>query len=366
LNSAYEVLCMLNHRRLARPLIALCAAAIVLVGLPPLLNAKVDNPEPTPLRRAAIQHGKKFGTAVDVNALATEPAYAAMVARDFSTITPENVMKWDTIEPTRGVFNFGPADGLVQFASEHNEQVHGHTLVWHNQLPPWLTSGVANGTISSAELSDILHQHIIDEVTHFGDFVDAWDVVNEPLNEDGTLRQTIWLQAMGPSYIDQAFIWARQANPKAKLYINEFNLDFTGAKSNAMFTLVQGLLSRSVPIDGVGFQGHLALQFGFPDLENNLRRFANLGLEVSVTEADVRIILPTTPALLAQQATYYQNITQACLNVKRCFAVTVWGFTDRHSWVPGVFTGQGAADLLDEALLPKPAYTAVLQTLSSR
>jgi len=351
-----------RRRAAALTLILLVVVVVGLGAQPALLEARVPNPAPVPLRDLARHHGKRFGTAIDTTALASEPAYAALAEREFSSVTPENVMKWQVVEPEQGVFNYGPADGLVQFARDNNQVVHGHTLVWHNQLPAWLTGG----SFSNAELAAILHRHIVQEVRHFGEKVQAWDVVNEPLNEDGTLRNTIWLQALGPDYIAQAFIWAHEANPEAKLYINEFNLEFTGPKSNAMLTLVQGLRARKVPIDGVGFQGHLAIQFGFPDLENNLRRFADLGVEVALTEADARMILPATPDKLATQADFYRQMMQACLDVRRCVGMTVWGFTDAHSWVPGTFTGQGAADIFDEALRPKPAYTALVQTLSSQ
>jgi endo-1,4-beta-xylanase len=232
--------------------------------------------------------------------------------------------------------------------------------VWHNQLPTWLTTGVANGTITPDQLRAILRQHILDEVGHFRGRIAQWDVVNEALNEDGTLRSTIWLQQLGPGYIADAFRWAHQADPRVKLFYNDFNLEGIGAKSNAALALVQQLRSEGVHVDGVGFQGHLAVQFPAPGmLAQNMKRFDDAGFITELTEADVRMLLPSDATKLDAQAEGYRVMLDACLLTRHCNGVTVWGFTDAHSWVPGVFTGQGAADLLDENLQPKPAYEAM-------
>jgi endo-1,4-beta-xylanase len=190
-------------------------------------------------------------------------------------------------------------------------------------------------------------------------------VVNEPFNEDGTLKATIWERALGPGYIAAALMWAHQADPGAKLYINEFNIEFQGPKFNAMYALVQNLLTHGVPIDGVGFETHLGLQFGLPSIQQNLQLIADLGLEVSVTEMDVRMILPATPTLLAEQASWYNSVMQACIAVRSCVDLTVWEFTDKYSWVPGFFKGQGAADIYDENIVPKPAYFSLLNALQN-
>ena len=300
------------------------------------------------------------GTAVDMTALANDAEYRNAIAREFNSVTPENVMKWETVEPQQGVTDYTDADALVRFARAHHQAVRGHTLVWHNQLPGWLTSG----TFTNEELEAILRRHIFEEAGHFRGRIFAWDVVNEAFNEDGTLRDTIWLRALGPGYIAKAFRWAHQADPHAKLYYNDYNLESIGPKSDAALALVQSLKAQGVPIDGVGFQGHLGIQYPYPDTFGaNLQRFAAAGVDVAITEADVRMVLPVTPEKLATQATYFGNMMRSCVAVRRCVSFTLWGFTDRYSWVPGFFEGEGAATPFDESLRPKPAYFALRDAL---
>lgn len=313
------------------------------------------------LRHEGLPLGIRIGSAVSYSALTNDATYAQILGEQFSSITPENEMKWASVEPQQGVFAFGQADAEVQFAQQHGQRVRGFTLVWNNQLPNWLTSG----TFTPAQLAALLKKHIFDEAGHFSGEIWQWDVVNEPFNGDGTLLNTIWEQALGPNYIADALMWTHQADPEAKLYINEFNIEFPGPKVDAMYNLVKSLLAQGVPIDGVGFETHLGLQFGLPDILPNLQRFAALGLEVSITEMDVRMILPATPALLAQQASWYNTVMQDCIAVRSCVDFTVWEYTDKYSWIPGFFKGQGAADIYDVNLQPKPAYYSLLNALEN-
>jgi endo-1,4-beta-xylanase len=304
-----------------------------------------------------------IGTAVDMAALADDAAYRNAIRREFNSVTAENVMKWETVEPQQGVADYTAADALVRFARRNGQVVRGHTLLWHNQLPTWLTQG----TFTNEELEAILRRHIFEVAGHFRGRIQAWDVVNEAFNEDGTLRDTIWLRALGPDYIAKAFRWAHEADPHAKLYYNDYNLESIGPKSDAALALVRDLRAQGVPIHGVGFQGHLGIQYPYPDtFGENLERFAAAGFEVAVTEADVRMILPVTPEKLATQATYFGNMMRSCVAVRRCVSFTLWGFTDRYSWVPGFFDGEGAATPFDESLRPKPAYFALRDALLRR
>ena len=319
------------------------------------------------LRALADRHDLRVGTAVDTAALAADATYRQSVGDQFSTVTPENVMKWGVVEATRGQYDWAAADGLVDFAVAHGQRVRGHTLVWHNQLPSWLTTGVSDGTIDAAALREILRQHIVAEVGHFRGRIWQWDVVNEALNDDGTLRDTIWLRYLGPGYIADAFRWAHQADPRAKLMYNDYNIEFTGAKGDAALALVAQLRAEGVPIDGVGFQGHLGIQYGLPDtpgLTANLARFTALGLDVAFTEVDVRMVLPNDNIKIQAQAQGYSVLMNTCLLLARCISFTVWGFTDKYSWIPGVFTNQGAANLFDENYQPKPAFREVQTDLA--
>jgi endo-1,4-beta-xylanase len=336
-------------------LAVLVAAAIMLVAAPAASAKAKDRGLRDVARRPLI------GTAVDMSALANDPPYKAAIAREFNTVTPENVMKWETVEPQQGATDFSQGDALVRFARANRQAVRGHTLVWHSQLPTWLTSG----TFTNEQLEAILRRHIFEEAGHFRGRIYAWDVVNEAFNEDGTLRDTIWLRALGPDYIAKAFIWAHKADPHARLYYNDYNLESIGPKSDAALALVKQLKARHVPIDGVGFQGHLGIQYPYPGtFGDNLQRFAAAGFDVAITEADVRMVLPVTPEKLATQATYFGDMMRSCVAVRRCVTFTLWGFTDKYSWVPGFFAGEGAATPLDEAFQPKPAYFALRDALA--
>src|SRR6266540_3130817 len=195
----------------------------------------------SPLRDLAKRADVKIGTAVDHDAFTNDTTYRERIATEFNSITAENVMKWGLVEPVRGQLDFTAADELVASARRNNQGIRGHTLVWHNQLPTWLTDGVTSGAITPAELRTILRQHIIDEVSHFRGKLYQWDVVNEVIDDNANLRDTIWLQNLGPGYIADAFRWAHQADPRAKLFYNDFNLEPLSPKSDAAFALVQQL-----------------------------------------------------------------------------------------------------------------------------
>ncbi|MGW0854710.1 endo-1,4-beta-xylanase [Streptomyces sp. NPDC002690] len=309
------------------------------------------------LHELATAQGKYFGSATDNPELA-DAAYAATLGSEFGQITPGNSMKWDTTEPVQGQFNFTKGDVITAFAAQHDQTVRGHTLVWHSQLPSWV------GALPSAQVEAAMTHHITEEATHYRGAVTAWDVVNEPFNEDGTFRTSPFYNAMGTDYIATALRAAHAADPDAKLYLNDYNIEGLGAKSDAMYALVSELLDEGVPLDGVGMQAHLAVQYGFPyQMQANMKRFADLGLDVAVTELDVRMQLPSDAAKSATQSTYYQQVVEACLAVERCVGITVWDYTDKYSWVPSTFPGQGAANLYDENLLPKPAHAAVRTAL---
>ncbi|MEU1124621.1 endo-1,4-beta-xylanase [Streptomyces sp. NPDC005899] len=309
------------------------------------------------LHELATTHGKYFGSATD-NPELPDADYAATLASEFGQITPGNSMKWDTTEPVQGRFDFTKGDVVTDFAARNGQTVRGHTLVWHSQLPSWV------GALPPAQVEAAMTHHVTEEAAHYRGTVTAWDVVNEPFNEDGTFRASPFYTAMGTDYIATALRAAHAADPDAELYLNDYNIEGLGAKSDAMYTLVRELLAEGVPLDGVGMQAHLAVQYGFPyEMRANMQRFADLGLDVAITELDVRVPLPADAAELATQSSYYQRAVQACLAVGRCVGVTVWDYTDKYSWVPGTFPGEGAANLYDENLRPKPVYDAVRAAL---
>ncbi|MFF3451918.1 endo-1,4-beta-xylanase [Streptomyces sp. NPDC002667] len=346
---------VIRTRPLRRRVTALFAGAVTVAAL--LAAGTTAHAAAAPLRDLAAAKGKAIGTAVTGSKLTG--TYGDIAGGQFSSLTPGNAMKWGTVEPTRGSFNWAEADQIVAFAQAHNQQVRGHTLVWHSQNPSWLT----NGTWTTAELSGLLQDHITTEVTRYKGKLAAWDVVNEPFNEDGTYRSTLWYNGLGSDYIAKALTWAHAADPSAKLYINDYNVEGVNAKSTALYDLVKSLKARGVPIDGVGLQAHLIVGQVPGTLQQNIQRFADLGVDVAVTELDVRMQLPSDSAKLAQQAADYKAVFDACVAVTRCYGVTVWGFTDSDSWIPDVFSGYGAATPYDENYAPKPAYDAIAASL---
>lgn len=310
-----------------------------------------------PLRDLGAAKGKVIGTAVTGSKLTG--TYGDIAGAQFGSLTPGNAMKWGSVEPTQGTFNWAEADQIVAFAQAHDQQVRGHTLVWHSQNPNWLT----NGSWTPAQLSGLLQNHITTEVGRYKGKIAAWDVVNEPFNEDGTYRSTLWYNGLGTDYIANALTWAHAADPAAKLYINDYNVEGVNAKSTALYNLVRSLKQQGVPIDGVGLQAHLILGQVPSTLQQNIQRFADLGVDVAITELDVRMALPADSAKLAQQAADYKSVVAACAAVTRCVNLTVWGFTDSDSWVESTFPGYGAATPYDANYAPKPAYYGIAQAL---
>ncbi|WP_406219129.1 endo-1,4-beta-xylanase [Streptomyces canus] len=329
----------------------------LLSGLALLVPAATASAADVPLRDLAAAKGKVMGTAVTGSKLTG--TYGDLAGAQFNSLTPGNAMKWGSVEPTRGGYNWAEADQIVNFAEAHGQQVRGHTLVWHSQNPSWLT----NGTWTAAELGQLMNDHIALEVGRYKGRLAAWDVVNEPFNEDGTYRQTLWYNGLGTGYIAQALTAARAADPAARLYINDYNVEGVNAKSTALYNLVKSLKERGVPIDGVGLQAHLIVGQVPSTLQQNIQRFADIGVDVAITELDIRMTLPSDSTKLAQQAADYKAVMNACVAVARCAGVTVWGFTDSDSWIPSTFPGQGAATPYDENYAPKPAYYAIAEAL---
>ncbi|MBG0824976.1 endo-1,4-beta-xylanase [Planomonospora sp. ID91781] len=338
----------------------LSGLAAIAFALAAPLPAHADR-TPDDLRELSRTLRVHIGSAVDATALAGEADYRRVLNQEFNHVTAENAMKWETVEPQRGAYDWEAADAVVENARRNRQQVRGHTLVWHNQLPAWLIEGVDSGAIDARELRKILRSHIMTEVGRYRGKIRAWDVVNEVVDDTGKLRDSIWLKHLGPGYIADAFRWAHQADPRARLYINDYNLEWDAKKIETTLGIVKDLKAKRVPIHGIGFQGHLGIQYDYPgDFAGVMRRFTDLGMEAAITEADVRMVMPATAEKLATQADYYQRMLSTCVANKRCVEFTVWGFTDRHSWVPDWFEGEGAANIMDENLAHKPAYDALL------
>ncbi|KAF9444311.1 glycoside hydrolase family 10 protein [Macrolepiota fuliginosa MF-IS2] len=312
----------------------------------------------TGLNTVAKAAGKLyFGSATDNPELSDSP-YVAILSdtKEFGIITPGNSMKWDATEPSRGSFSFTNGDTIVNLAKANGQMVRGHTTVWYSQLPSWVSSG----NFDNATLISIVQNHVSTVIGHWKGSIYAWDVVNEIFNDDGTYRSSVFYNTIGPAFVPTAFNAARAADPNAKLYINDYNIEGTGAKSTAVYNLVKSLKAQGVPIDGIGIQGHLIVGQVPSTIQQNIEQFTSLGVEVAFTELDIRMTLPATAALLDQQKNDYQTVISACNAVPKCIGVTIWDYTDKYSWVPSTFSGQGAALPWDENLVKKPAYDGII------
>ena len=317
------------------------------------------------LRDAADARGILIGTACSPDAIEREPAYRATLAREFNCIVAENCMKFGVLQPERGRFDFTEADALVAFARQHNMRLRGHTLVWHNALPAW----VKDGEFSKTEALDILREHIFTVLQHFAGAAFCWDVVNEALGEEGGWREkSPWFRFIGPEYLPTVFRWAHEADPTIQLFYNDYGMELPGAKSDACYQLLRELLADGVPLHGVGFQYHLGVEnrLDYAACLANLQRFQALGLDIQFTEMDIAIKQPITDALRQEQADEYANRVRIALDSAAVSALMLWGFTDRHTWIPEFTKGEYAEPLLFDAdYRPKPAYAAVLHALEA-
>ncbi|GJC92613.1 betaxylanase [Colletotrichum higginsianum] len=271
------------------------------------------------LNALAVGAGLKyFGTAVDERRTTTDAVYMAIVndTSEFGSLVPENGQKWAYTEPSRNTFSYTSGDVVPNIAKANGQILRCHTLTWHSQLPNWVSSG----TWTAATLTAVIETHIANVMKHYLGQCYAWDVVNEAAADDGSWRASVFYNNAG------------------------------------------------APIDGVGFQGHLIVGStpGRSALATALRRFTALGLEVAYTELDIRhSSLPASAAALANQGRDYANVVGSCVDVDGCVGVTIWGFTDKYSWVPETFSGQGDALLWDASFNKKPAYTSVSSVLAA-
>jgi endo-1,4-beta-xylanase len=324
------------------------------------------------LRPAAEAAHRRVGTALMSSRL-DDPRVRTVVAHNFDSLTPENEMKWETIEPAPGIFAYAGADKLVAFAAANGIRMRGHTLVWHSQLASWARS------LPPAELHAAMIRHVRTVAGRYRGKIAAWDVVNEALADgpSGQLRDDSPFTALGQTFVDEAFRAAHEADPDAQLFYNDYEIEGEGsAKSEAAFALCKRLVDAGAPIAGVGMQMHVDPRHWPPaaSIQRNMERYAALGLRIEITEMDVPVgeIPGTLDQKLERQRAIAHDIVAACVSVERCAAITFWGLTDRDSWLEdphwGALRGRGPhrALLFDGAYRPKPIVLGVLDALGGR
>lgn len=279
--------------------------------------------------------------------------YASTAEREYDIVTPENSMKMDYLNPEPGRYQFAATDNLVAFANANDMTVHAHPLVWYRQLPSWVTSSA----VSTRETH--MREYIERVMGRYADNIPVWDVVNEPINSNGSLRESVWFEAMGSNYIDIAMQHARDQSATATLLINEFDIGFAGPKFDGLLTLIDGLQSRGVPLDGIGFQLHLFTSYDqFEELRANFAAVASRNLDIYITELDVSL---AGGAGTTEQAEVYRQIVDICLQQERCRAIQTWGLTDQYSF-RSIFDPL----LFDRSYQAKPAFSSVQEALAAQ
>ena len=348
-------------------------ASLVIVSIAVVLavaSACVPAPPPPPaqplppLRELADAVQLRIGATLEPRQI-DDVAYASTLAREFNALTAENAMKWYTIQPTRGVFDFGGADAVLAFAETNGMEVRGHTLLWAQDA---FTPGWVKAITDPDEMREVVRDHIRTVLGRYRGRIHRWDVVNEPLDAFGLQpSDSVFRRVLGPGWIAEVYRMAHEVDPTVELWLNEYGTDLLPIKHDALLALLRQLLADGVPLHGVGLQTHLQWAIA-PDrfvFEAHLRDYAALGLEVAITELDIRVF-PFIPGHLERQAEAYRTVITACLAVEACNEVTLWGVTDRDSWLDAVnpLPRPSRPLLFDDTFAPKPAYRAVAETLA--
>ncbi len=327
----------------------------------------------------------------------TDAVESALVKLHFNSITPENDMKWERIhprpDPGPAGYDFTGADKFVAFGERNGMFIVGHCLVWHSQTPRWVFQDPGGGPLGREALLERMREHIHTVVGRYRGRVHGWDVVNEALNEDGTLRKSPWLTIIGEDYIAKAFEYAREADPEAELYYNDYNLEYEAKRKGAV-ELARKLMGQGIKISAIGTQSHHKIDRpALEQIEDTLKAFRELGTRVAVTELDIDLLPPVTPRPTADVSTRakataesnpyvaglpeemqqalakrYADIFAVYLKYRDIITrVTFWGVTDRHSWL-NYFPAPGRTNhplLFDREGKPKPAFDAVIRAASA-
>jgi endo-1,4-beta-xylanase len=346
---------------------------------------------PQPSMREEFEGAFRIGAALNAAQFSQrDTAGAALVLRHFNTISPENVLKWERVHPQPGRYDFGPADQYVEFGRKNKMFVVGHTLVWHSQLPRWVHQDAAGNPVSRDTLLARMREHIHTVVGRYRGRINGWDVVNEALEEDGTLRKSPWLTIIGEDYLVKAFQYAHEADPAAELYYNDYSLENAAKRAGAV-ALAKRLLAAGVPLKAIGSQAHQSLRGPTPQAEDStIAAFSALGVKVNITELDVDVLpraVRSTGADVSQRAqatpatnpyagglpdSVQQALTRRYEELFRVYMkhravidrVTFWGVADGDSWLNN-WPARGRTNyplLFDRAHHPKPAFDAVVRT----
>jgi len=348
---------------------------------------KATNNSSIPSLKETFKNDFAIGTAMNTAQIEEkDPKAEALITQQFNAVTPENIMKAEIIHPQWDKYNFDLADKLVDYAKKHNMIVNAHNLIWHSQLPVF---------VRRMKDADSVRQYFVNHIntvaSRYDGKVYSWDVVNEALNEDGTMRKSIFLEKLGDDFVVDAFRLAQKAAPHTKLYYNDYNIEQPKKRAGAI-ALIKKIQAAGVRIDGVGIQGHWHVDnVPMEDIEQSIKEFSALGIEVMFTELDLSV-LPnprgrSNSADISQTANYnaqinpytkelpdsmQQKLATAYTDLFKLFLkyndkisrVTFWGVNDGQSWLNG-FPVPGRTNyplLFDREFKPKPAFYKVIET----
>jgi len=305
------------------------------------------------------------GAAINARLLGSRSIYKNTIAREFNSLTAENAMKFNALHPSEFEFRWKDADDIVSFAKENNMRVHGHTLLWPQKVPNW----IKNYQGDQQAWKDLLKNHIYTVVKHFKGQVASWDVVNEAIATDGSLKKSIWLDKLGPDYIALAFQYAHEADPDALLFYNDYGHEFGGKKLQRILSMVADFKRRGVPIDGLGMQMHLVVRISDQKIQQAINAVSKTGLLVHISELEISVKYnkPKTflldGGLASQQAEKYKAVFQAYQKVprKQQFGITTWNVGDADAFRNNGGINKDHPMLFDNDYQPKPAYRALLE-----
>ncbi|UCG56225.1 MAG: endo-1,4-beta-xylanase [Phycisphaerales bacterium] len=355
------------------------------------------NQNTQPALKAVFEDDFYIGAALSLNQISgNEPDSTALVEKHFNSITPENILKWEEVHPEPKKFNFEPADRFVALGEKNNMHIVGHTLIWFNQTPDWVFQDESGNSLDRKALLERMREHIFTVMGRYKGRIHGWDVVNEAIASDGRFKECKWFEIIGEDYVLKAFEYARQADPNAQLYYNEYDLE-KQPKREAVLRLIRDLQSKGVRIDGIGIQGHWFLDYpSIEELETSILALSRLNINVMVTEMDIGV-LPFYPvdSELMDLASFDPE-TQKKYNpypdglpdsVQKDLAdrygglfslfhkhrdkisrVTFWAVHDGQSW-RSYMPISGRTDhpmLFDHHCKPKPAFDVVVKTAQSR
>jgi endo-1,4-beta-xylanase len=374
------------RRSSTRSIVVATAFLVAACGHPP----RSDVTSATTLKDA-FRGAFRVGAALNANQFSERDARgAALIKTQFNTISPENVLKWEAVHPQPGTYDFSAPDQYVAFGEKNGMFVIGHTLVWHSQTPRWVFQDASGKPVTRDTLLARMRDHIHTVVGRYKGRIKGWDVVNEALNEDGTLRRSPWLTIIGEDYIAKAFQFAHEADPAAELYYNDYSVE-NAAKRNGAVRLIGELKAQGIPVAAIGLQGHDKMDW--PTLaqqDSTIIALAKLGVKVNITELDVDVLPPAIQARTADVsvraeldpkanpyaaglpdamqtalAARYAALFEVFLKHRDVIdRVTFWGVGDGDSWLNNwPVRGRVSYPLLfDRQDNPKPAFDAVIRT----